>query len=90
MKEIKAEIITFSKLIENSAYKNKSTADFWLNKSQKLPIIIKLAKKCLNIPSSSSFIEQHFSIAGYINDQRRGNMSNEEIEDRSMKITSNL
>ena len=74
----------FVKLIETNESKKISTEDFWNSNSKQLPHLSKIALILLNIPSSSAYIERHFSLSGAICSQRRGNMSADLIITRSM------
>jgi hypothetical protein len=51
-----------------------STSAFWHKYRAKLPNLHKLSIILLNIPASSAYVERFFSICGFVNDKRRGNM----------------
>ena len=51
----------------------KSTSSFWREKSEKLPMLAKLAEILLNINSSSASVERYFSICGLVQNKRACN-----------------
>jgi hypothetical protein len=71
-------------MIEEKKYLRKTTAQFWNENSKELKNLRRLAMKLLNIPSSSAYIERHFSLCGAICDQRNRNMSADMIATRTM------
>ena len=89
--QIEREKLEFIKLLDNNNlnFANKSTANFWLKEQNNLPNISKLAIILLNIPSSSAFIERHYSKSGNIVKPRCRNMSSETIIKRSI-LKSNM
>ena len=78
-KEIVTEIFNFRKLLLKDGSKIinecESTTDFWNENKKRFPKISELAKILLNINSSSAFIERFFSICGFIQDKRKGNIT---------------
>ena len=63
--------------------------DFWLKHSPKLPSIIKLSKKCLNIAYSSIFMEQHISLLDFLYLGKKAPSETPRIENRECFIQYN-
>lgn len=72
-----SEITKFIQMVELNAIQNQSTITFWIKNCLEMPYLKKLALILFNIPSSSAYIERHFSLSGAICEQRRGNMTAE-------------
>ena len=89
--QVEKEKLSLVKLIEEKGLHSSScpSYDFWLEYSNKMPILRKLFLILLNIPGSAAFIERYLSISGIVCQKRRGNMSEQLIINRSM-LKANL
>lgn len=64
---------------------------YWQQNEQNYPVIAKIAKKLLGIPSSSSEVERMFSVAGHIFSLRKRRMKIDLFENLTfLKLNSNL
>ena len=86
--DIQTEIRAFVELLMEKKYLNRTTGSFWCFHSKSLPYLNKLALLMRTIPSSSAFIERHFSICGALCPQRNGNMSADLLVTRAMLKTN--
>ena len=84
------EILAFSKILANRDYLKTidSTTSFWIDNSNSLPYLEKLAVVINNIPSSSSYIERYFSECEFICSSRRARMKDDIIEAKCLLKTN--
>jgi len=67
-------------LKESTIETNFDPLEFWKLNSIRFPVLSKLARIYLAVPSSSGEVERLFSIAGNIKRIRRNRLSNEKVE----------
>ncbi len=79
-----AEILKYTKMVENNKCLKKTVGAFWNENAKELKNLRSLALKLLNIPSSAAYIERHYSLCGVICDQRNRKMSSNMIVTRTM------
>ena len=84
--ELEQELVKYRSIVmsDQFAKSEKSTKDFWIEFSEKLPNLYKLANILLNICASSAFIERFFSICGLICKDRSLAMSDDLIVTRCL------
>ena len=76
------------KAMLNEKFFNLTSSKFWLDNKKNFPNLYKLSLVLFNIPSSSAFVERFFSICGIVNNQRRGNMKDQNLINRAFLKTN--
>ena len=76
------------KAMLNEKFFNLTSSKFWLDNKKNFLNLYKLSLVLFNIPSSSAFVERFFSICGIVNNQRRGNMKDQNLINRAFLKTN--
>jgi hypothetical protein len=89
IQDIEKEKQKYRAILRDSAkLAEMTTRSFWNKKRHDLPYLSEAARRLLNIPSSSAFIERFFSVCGANCRTRAGNMSPNVLIARSMLKTN--
>ncbi|KAL6564748.1 hypothetical protein OROMI_016198 [Orobanche minor] len=63
---------------------NNNLLKWWAKRSTIFPVVATIAKEILAVPASTVFVEQAFSVGGYILDERRSRLTPQNLEAQAL------
>lgn len=85
----KVEVRSFVNFVESYEI-TTSSRDFWLLNRSKFPNLFTLYERLVHIPAASAFLEQYFSVAGYVEGAKKYNMSEDLLISRALLKANNF